>query len=62
MPLGGLSAGLLVSSRGIVWALVVFGAAYFLATMAPVVVRSFRAMDQRPAVAPEPAEQPVRVG
>ena len=60
MPLGGLAGGLLVTSLGLSSALAVFGAAYLLATMAPVVVRSFRAMDQRPATAATVGDEPVR--
>jgi MFS family permease len=54
MPLGGLSAGLLVTSLGIAWALALFGAAYLVATMAPAFVRSFRGMDRRPV---DPSER-----
>jgi MFS family permease len=50
MPLGGLVGGLLVSGFGLSPALLAVGAAYLLATMAPLVVPSFRAMD-RPATA-----------
>ena len=60
MPLGGLCGGLLVSYFGLASALAVLGAAYLLTTMAPVVVRSFRAMDQRPATAAGVEAEPVR--
>jgi MFS family permease len=51
MPLGGVLGGLAVAGLGLSPALLVAGAAYLLATMAPVRSRSFRAMDERPAVA-----------
>lgn len=50
MPFGGLLAGLLVSSAGAVAAAWLLGAAYLLATMAPLARRSFRDLD-RPRVA-----------
>ncbi|WP_373352838.1 MFS transporter [Pseudoroseicyclus sp. CXY001] len=50
MPFGGLLAGALVEGAGLRAAFLLFGAAYFVATMAPLLVKSFRRMD---AVAPE---------
>ena len=50
MPLGGV-LGLAVAGLGLSPALLVAGAAYLLATMAPVRSRSFRAMDDRPVPA-----------
>jgi MFS family permease len=52
MPLGGVLGGLAVTGLGLSPALLVAGAAYLLATMAPVRSRSFRAMDERPAAEP----------
>lgn len=46
MPLGGLLAGLIVGSVGLVAGLAAFGAAYFLTTMAPVLSPSWREMDR----------------
>lgn len=51
MPLGGVLGGGLVSGASLVTALLVCGAAYFVATMAPAVLPTFRAMDERPAQA-----------
>lgn len=48
MPFGGLLAGALVSGLGLSIALAAFGSAYFLATMLPLKVRSFRAFAERP--------------
>ncbi|MGI8646445.1 MAG: MFS transporter [Nocardioides sp.] len=53
MPLGGLLGGLLITGIGLSPALLVIGAAYFVATMSPAVLPAFRGMDRRPA--PEPA-------
>lgn len=52
MPFGGLLGGLLVAGAGLAPALLVTGTAYLLATLAPLVVPSFRDFDQRP-VAPD---------
>ena len=52
MPLGGVLGGLLVSGVGLTPALLVVGAAYFAATMAPALLPRFREMD-RPAPAVE---------
>jgi MFS family permease len=51
MPWGGLVAGLAVDGIGLVPGLVVFGAVYFLTTMAPVFSPAWRQMDCRPMVA-----------
>ena len=59
MPLGGLLGGLLISGFGLSPALLIIGAAYFLATMAPAVLPSFREMDRRPADA-QPGHSPLR--
>ena len=48
MPFGGLLAGLVVSGYGEVAALLGAGTAYFVATMAPLLVPSFRDLDRRP--------------
>ncbi|MCW2738711.1 MFS transporter [Nocardioides sp.] len=48
MPLGGVLGGLAVTGLGISPALLVAGAAYFLTTMAPTRVPSFRRMDRAP--------------
>ncbi len=46
MPLGGILGGLLVSGVGLTTALVVVGLAYFVTTMAPTVLPTFREMDR----------------
>ncbi len=48
MPFGGLLAGLAVSGYGDVATLLGAGTAYFVATMAPLLVPSFRGLDRRP--------------
>ena len=52
MPLGGVLGGLLVSGVGLNPAMLVVGACYFAATMAPTLLPHFREMDR--AVQPEP--------
>lgn len=54
MPLGGVLGGLAVAGLGLSPALLVAGAAYFLTTMVPTRVPSFRRMDRAPAPTPEP--------
>lgn len=49
MPLGGIIGGLAVAGLGLSPALLIAGAAYFLTTMAPTRVPSFRRMDRTPA-------------
>jgi MFS family permease len=51
MPLGGLYAGVLVENTNIQTGLLVSAALYFLATLAPVVVPSFRQMNRAKASA-----------
>jgi MFS family permease len=51
MPLGGVLGGLAVAGLGISPALLVAGAAYFVTTMAPTRVPSFRRMDRAPVAA-----------
>jgi MFS family permease len=46
MPLGGILGGLLVSGLGLTTALVVVGLAYFVTTMVPTVLPTFREMDR----------------
>ncbi len=46
MPFGGILGGLLVSGLGLTTALVIVGLAYFVTTMAPTVLPSFREMDR----------------
>jgi MFS family permease len=58
MPFGGLLGGLLVSGLGLTPTILLVGAAYFAATMAPALLPSFRGMNRRPA---EPERQPVAV-
>ena len=48
MPLGGLVAGFAVGALGLVPALLAFGAAYFVTTMAPLVSPSWRSIDGGP--------------
>ncbi|WGX97053.1 MFS transporter [Nocardioides sp. L-11A] len=48
MPLGGLLAGLAVTGTGLSAGLLLFGAAYLLTTMAPVLSPAWRTIDQRP--------------
>lgn len=50
MPFGGVYAGLIIDRAGIFVALAVTGFFYFLATMLPVMVPSFRQMDRRRTV------------
>ena len=50
MPLGGVLGGLAVAGLGLSPALLVAGAAYFVTTMAPTRVPSFRRMDRAPVV------------
>ncbi|MFC8293797.1 MFS transporter [Streptomyces sp. NPDC057242] len=50
-PLGGLTAGLLVERAGLAATLLGIGAAYFLATLSPLVFPAWREMDAKPAPA-----------
>jgi MFS family permease len=55
MPLGGLLGGVLVSRIGLDPAFLVVGMAYFVATMAPALLPSFRGMNRQvPAETPDP--------
>jgi len=55
MPFGGLLGGVLVSRLGLDPAILVVGMAYFVTTMAPALLPSFRGMNrQAPADAREP--------
>jgi MFS family permease len=47
MPLGGILGGVLVSGIGLSPALVVIGSAYFVTTMAPALIPSFRGMNRQ---------------
>lgn len=63
MPFGGLLGGALIAGFGFTPALLIVGAAYFVATMAPAAGPRFRAMDRpptRPESTPEHAD-PARV-
>ncbi|MDQ6523807.1 MFS transporter [Nocardioides sp. LHD-245] len=51
MPLGGLLAGLAVGGTGLAAGLLLFGAAYLVTTMAPVLSPSWRDIDRRPSTA-----------
>jgi MFS family permease len=51
MPFGGLLGGLLAEGFGITTALLVTGAAYLVATMAPLAIPSFRQFDKPKAPA-----------
>jgi MFS family permease len=62
MPFGGLLAGLLVSGPGTVAALLVLGAAYLAATMAPLLVPRFRDFDRAPAPPGDPSPGSAQVG
>jgi MFS family permease len=55
MPFGGLLGGVLVGQFGLTAALLLCGAAYFVATMAPAVDPRWRDMDRRPVA---PAREP----
>lgn len=57
MPLGGVLGGLAVAGLGISPALLIAGAAYFVTTMAPTRVPSFRRMERAPATSPAPASR-----
>jgi MFS family permease len=48
MPLGGLLAGLAVAGTGLSGGLLLFGIAYLLATMAPLLSPAWRTIDERP--------------
>lgn len=52
MPLGGVLGGVAVAGLGLSPALLVAGAAYFVTTMAPTRLPSFRRMDRVPAAEP----------
>lgn len=52
MPLGGVLGGLVVDGLGVDTGLMVIGVAYLAATMAPLVIPSFRAMDRPSAARP----------
>jgi MFS family permease len=54
MPFGGVLGGVLVSGIGLSPALWVVGTAYFVTTMAPALVPSFRGMDRRQQAPAEP--------
>jgi hypothetical protein len=56
MPLGGIIGGLLVSGIGLSPAMVVIGVAYFVVTMAPALIPSFRGMNRQ---VPAPDREPV---
>ena len=57
MPLGGVLGGLAVAGLGISPALLLAGAAYFVTTMAPTRVPSFRRMERSPVTSPAPASR-----
>lgn len=59
MPLGGLTAGLLVDGLGVHTALLAFGAVYFLTTLAPVVFPAWRGMDAKPSSVVSRMERPL---
>ncbi|MFF2195176.1 MFS transporter [Streptomyces sp. NPDC058157] len=59
MPLGGLTAGLLVDGFGVRTALLAFGAVYFLATLGPVVFPAWRAMDAKAPSVVSRTERPL---
>ncbi|GKY89457.1 MFS transporter [Sinisalibacter aestuarii] len=48
MPLGGLAGGAAVTALGLSGALILAGTVYFAATMLPLLLRTFRALDARP--------------
>ncbi|WP_330330686.1 MFS transporter [Streptomyces sp. NBC_00536] len=54
MPLGGLAAGLLVEGWGVGTTLLLFGGAYLLTTLAPLVFPAWRAMEKPPLSRTEP--------
>ncbi len=61
MPFGGILGGVLVSRFGYTPAVVTVGIAYFLATMTPALLRSFRGMERAPAeVTPAGTPSPAR--
>jgi MFS family permease len=53
MPLGGLLGGLLISGIGLTPAMLVVGVAYFVTTMAPALIPSFRGMNRQASPVPE---------
>jgi MFS family permease len=55
MPLGGILGGVLVSGIGLSPAMIAIGVAYFVTTMAPALIPSFRGMNRQvPIEQPEP--------
>ena len=58
MPLGGVLGGVLVTGVGLDPAMIVLGLAYFVTTMAPALIPSFRGMNRRVAT-PAPEPEPV---
>jgi len=59
MPLGGVLGGLLASGLGLEAGLWVVGFAYLAASLCPLLFRSFRGFDTRPAPAAPPTGAPV---
>lgn len=51
MPFGGLAAGALIAATSLPLTFLAFGLAYFLVTTAPLLVPSFRQIDQQPTAA-----------
>jgi MFS family permease len=58
MPFGGVLGGVLVSGIGLSPAILVVGFAYFVATMSPALIPSFRGMNRQ---VPAPEREPVAV-
>ncbi|WP_327283636.1 MULTISPECIES: MFS transporter [unclassified Streptomyces] len=58
MPLGGLAAGLLADGFGVRGALLLFGGAYLLATLAPLVFPAWRTMERPTEPTAEPTAEP----
>ncbi|MFE1412864.1 MFS transporter [Streptomyces sp. NPDC058746] len=62
MPLGGLTAGLLVDGFGAAHALLLFGGTYLLTTLAPVVFPAWRAMEAKASGEPGDFREPGQPG
>ncbi|MFD8147978.1 MFS transporter [Streptomyces sp. NPDC059708] len=59
MPLGGLTAGLLVDGFGVRWALLAFGGTYLLTTLSPLLFPAWRGLDERPEPPVSRTERPL---
>lgn len=56
MPVGGLAGGVLVDGVGLTSTLLLAGTAYFVVTLLPVILPSWRGFGQRPGSQPQPTD------